>query len=110
MEELFLAIILTERMKQAPAMYDSAGCLYILDRFRRPTQGRWVLLMNTNLLARKVGKEETYWPVGLSMKEFLCIILKVHARLVLHLLVHLTDVRVRVGIHILDFQGRSPNK
>ncbi|KAG8956545.1 hypothetical protein FRC04_000023 [Tulasnella sp. 424] len=60
----------------APAMYDSAGYLYILDRFRRPTQGRWVLLMNTNLLARKVGKEETYWPVGLSMKEFLCIILK----------------------------------
>ncbi|KAG9042191.1 hypothetical protein FS837_011177 [Tulasnella sp. UAMH 9824] len=60
----------------APAMYDSAGYMYILDRFRRPTQGRWVLLMNTNLLARKVGKEETYWPVGLSTKEFLCIILK----------------------------------
>ncbi|KAG8994102.1 hypothetical protein FRB90_000530 [Tulasnella sp. 427] len=60
----------------APAMYDSAGYMYVLDRFRRPTQGRWVLLMNTNLLARRVGKEETYWPVGLSMKEFLCIILK----------------------------------
>ncbi|KAG8872936.1 hypothetical protein FRB97_007164 [Tulasnella sp. 331] len=60
----------------APAMYDSRGVLSVLDRFRRPTQGRWVPALDTNLLARKVGKDETYWPVGLSDKEFLCIILK----------------------------------
>ncbi|KAG9026461.1 hypothetical protein FRB95_008833 [Tulasnella sp. JGI-2019a] len=60
----------------APAMYDSKGVLSVLDRFRRPTQGRWVPALDTNLLSRKVGKSETYWPVGLSGKDFLCIILK----------------------------------
>lgn len=61
-------------------MYDSKGVLSVLDRFRRPTQGRWVPALDTNLLARKVGKDESYWPVALSGKEFLCIILKVHGR------------------------------
>jgi chromosome transmission fidelity protein 4 len=59
-------------------MYDSRGLLSILDRFRRPTQGRWVPILDTNTLARKKGKDETYWAVGLSVKEFMSIILKVH--------------------------------
>jgi chromosome transmission fidelity protein 4 len=61
---------------QAPAMYDSQGVLFVLDRFRRPGQGRWVPVLDTNTMARRVGKDETYWPVGVSAKMFMCLILK----------------------------------
>jgi chromosome transmission fidelity protein 4 len=64
---------------QAPAMADSAGVLCVLDRYRRPTQARWVPVLDSNMLARRVGKDETYWPVGLSSSQFNCIILKVNA-------------------------------
>lgn len=60
----------------APAMSDSAGVLYILDRFRRPTQARWVPVLDSSTLARRVGKDESYWPVGLSNSHFHCLILK----------------------------------
>ncbi|CAE6402739.1 unnamed protein product [Rhizoctonia solani] len=60
----------------APAMADSSGVLYVLDRYRRPTQARWVPVSDSNLLSRRVGKDETYWPVGLSSSQFHCIILK----------------------------------
>ncbi|CAE6433729.1 unnamed protein product [Rhizoctonia solani] len=60
----------------APAMADSSGVLYILDRYRRPTQARWVPVLDSNLLARRVNKDESYWPVGLSSSQFHCIILK----------------------------------
>lgn len=60
----------------APAMSDSAGVLYILDRYRRPTQARWVPILDSSTLARRVGKDESYWPVGLSSSQFNCIILK----------------------------------
>ena len=63
--------------RKAPVIYDSVGMLSVLDRFRRPTQARWVPALDTMTLARRVGKEESYWPVGLSSKEFMCIILKV---------------------------------
>lgn len=66
--------------EEAPTIYDSQGVLHILDRFRRPTQGRWVPLLDTNTLARREGKDESYWPVGSSLKEFNCIILKVSFR------------------------------
>ena len=57
-------------------MYDSAGILSVLDRFRRPMQGRWIPILDTNTLARRQGKDESYWPIGLSGKLFLCLILK----------------------------------
>jgi chromosome transmission fidelity protein 4 len=57
-------------------MYDSAGILSVLDRFRRPMQGRWVPILDTNTLARRQGKDESYWPIGLSGKLFMCLILK----------------------------------
>ncbi|CCO27412.1 Minichromosome loss protein 1 AltName: Full=DNA polymerase alpha accessory factor Mcl1 [Rhizoctonia solani AG-1 IB] len=60
----------------APTMADSSGVLYVLDRHRRPTQARWVPVLDSNLLSRRVGKDETYWPVGLSGSQFHCIILK----------------------------------
>ena len=57
-------------------MYDSAGILSVLDRFRRPMQGRWIPILDTNTLARRQGKDESYWPIGLSGTLFLCLILK----------------------------------
>ena len=57
-------------------MYDSAGILSVLDRFRRPMQGRWIPILDTNTLARRQGKDESYWPIGLSSKLFMCLILK----------------------------------
>ncbi|KAG9103977.1 hypothetical protein FRC06_006416 [Ceratobasidium sp. 370] len=60
----------------APAMSDSAGVLYVLDRFRRPTQARWIPVLDSATLPRRVGKDESYWPVGLSSSHFHCLILK----------------------------------
>ena len=57
-------------------MYDSAGVLYMMPRFRIPLRGTWVRMLDTNKLDRKVGKDETYWPVGLSSESFHCLILK----------------------------------
>ena len=57
-------------------MYDSTGILSVLDRFRRPMQGRWIPILDTNTLARRQGKDESYWPIGLSGKLFMCLILK----------------------------------
>ena len=57
-------------------MYDSVGILSVLDRFRRPMQGRWIPVLDTNTLARRQGKDESYWPIGLSGKLFMCLILK----------------------------------
>ncbi|KZT43647.1 WD40 repeat-like protein [Sistotremastrum suecicum HHB10207 ss-3] len=60
----------------APLAHDNSGVLYLLDRFRRPKQGRWTPLLDTNMLARKQGKDESYWPIGLSGDNFMCLILK----------------------------------
>jgi hypothetical protein len=62
---------------QAPLIYDSEGLLSVLDRFRQPGQARWVPLLDTRLLERKQGKDESYWPIGITNNQFLCVILKV---------------------------------
>ncbi|WRT64744.1 uncharacterized protein IL334_001678 [Kwoniella shivajii] len=58
-----------------PAIYDSAGLLSVLDRHRRPGQARWIPLLDT-LSLRKEGKQENYWPVGMTATHFSCVILK----------------------------------
>jgi chromosome transmission fidelity protein 4 len=62
---------------QIPVMYDSNGLLSILDRSRRPRQARWLPALDTNSLARKEGKQEAYWPVGVSEQQAHVVILKV---------------------------------
>ena len=60
-----------------PYIFDSTGLLSALERSRRPFQGRWVPVLDTMTMARREGKQESYWPVGVSEANFMCIILKV---------------------------------
>jgi chromosome transmission fidelity protein 4 len=67
------------RLSQIPVMYDSNGLLSILDRSRRPRQGRWLPALDTNSLTRKEGKHESYWPVGVTEHQAHVVILKVRS-------------------------------
>jgi chromosome transmission fidelity protein 4 len=37
----------------------------------------WARIMDTKLLERQQGKNESYWPVGIAGSTFMCLILKV---------------------------------
>lgn len=58
-------------------IYDSAERLMILEHYRFTAQGAWAVLLDATTLARREGKDESYWPVGVSKSTFMCIILKV---------------------------------
>ncbi|CCM06867.1 uncharacterized protein FIBRA_09175 [Fibroporia radiculosa] len=60
----------------APAIYDSAGVLNIMPRFRLPFAATWTRALDTNSLERREGKQESYWPVGVAGETFMCLILK----------------------------------
>ncbi|KAG9316728.1 hypothetical protein JVU11DRAFT_2788 [Chiua virens] len=60
----------------SPAIYDTAGFVHIMINFRRPNRASWARLLDTNTLERKQGKDESYWPVGLSQDTLTCVILK----------------------------------
>lgn len=58
-------------------MYDSTGYVHILTKSRIPHHACWARVMDTNLLERRKGKDETYWPVGINENNFMAVILKV---------------------------------
>ncbi|KAF1961516.1 chromosome segregation protein-like protein [Byssothecium circinans] len=66
-----------------PYIYDSDGVLLTLLRWRTSGQARWVPMLDTKTLSRRLGggKEESYWPVGVQTDEnnnhvFECFIIK----------------------------------
>ncbi|KAL5507206.1 MCL1 [Sanghuangporus vaninii] len=60
----------------APVIYDSAERLMMLEHYRFTAQGSWVVLLDATLLARRAGKDESYWPVGVTGSALITIILK----------------------------------
>ncbi|KTW28096.1 hypothetical protein T552_01957 [Pneumocystis carinii B80] len=59
-----------------PMIFDSDGILLVLMHWRIQGQAKWVPLLDTNLMKRKKGKDETYWPVAVANQKFYCIVLK----------------------------------
>lgn len=59
-----------------PCIFDTRGELLVLVHWRDSTQAHWVPLLDTKSLADIQGRNESYWPLGLRDKMFMCIILK----------------------------------
>lgn len=58
-------------------IYDSAERVMMLEHYRFTAQGSWVVLLDATQLARRAGKDESYWPIGVTGSTLMTIILKV---------------------------------
>ncbi|KAJ3879921.1 hypothetical protein F5051DRAFT_401323 [Lentinula edodes] len=60
----------------APVIFDSSGLVHLVVKHRVPHHATWVCILDTNLLERRAGKDESYWPIGITGNTFMCLILK----------------------------------
>ncbi|EJD03058.1 WD40 repeat-like protein [Fomitiporia mediterranea MF3/22] len=60
----------------APVIYDSVERIMMLEHYRFTAQGSWVVLLDATQLARRDGKDEAYWPIGVTGSTLMTIILK----------------------------------
>lgn len=58
-------------------IYDSLERVMMLEHYRFTSQGSWALMLDTSTLERRTGKDESYWPIGVTNNTLMCIILKV---------------------------------
>ncbi|ORX57544.1 WD40 repeat-like protein [Hesseltinella vesiculosa] len=59
-----------------PAAYDSKCILRVLHRQRRPGQAAWVPVFDGVAHAARIGRTETYWPIGLLQDRLMSIVLR----------------------------------
>ncbi|KAG5367206.1 Minichromosome loss protein 1 [Yarrowia sp. B02] len=60
-----------------PVVLDSDGIILVLSRWKEEGQYRWIPVLDTVARAKEIGREETYWPIGIDCDyNFHCVILK----------------------------------
>lgn len=60
-------------------IYDSAERIMMLEHYRFTAQGSWVVLLDATQLERRTGKDESYWPIGITGSVMMSVILKVRS-------------------------------
>ncbi|KAJ1905173.1 DNA polymerase alpha accessory factor Mcl1 [Coemansia sp. IMI 209127] len=56
-----------------PAVCDSKGMLRVLHSYWKAGSASWVPVLDSRKLAQDRGKRETFWPVGVSAKQFIVV-------------------------------------
>ncbi|KAJ2079481.1 DNA polymerase alpha accessory factor Mcl1 [Coemansia sp. RSA 988] len=56
-----------------PATCDSKGMLRVLHRYWDSPHASWVPVLDTRRLSRERGKQENFWPVALSARQFIVV-------------------------------------
>ncbi|KAJ2557519.1 DNA polymerase alpha accessory factor Mcl1 [Coemansia sp. RSA 1933] len=56
-----------------PAVCDSKGMLRVLHSYWNRGSASWVPVLDSRKLAQDRGKRETFWPVGISTKQFVVV-------------------------------------
>ncbi|BFZ58568.1 DNA polymerase alpha accessory factor Mcl1 [Savitreella phatthalungensis] len=58
-------------------VYSDAGLLSVLSGLQASGLPQWVPVLDTTTLTRRTGRDESYWPVGVTDESrFVCVILK----------------------------------